>query len=324
MKRVAVTGSSGYLGRKLIAHLRRQHGDAEILGIDIRPPEPAEVSPDRFMALDILSAGLAAALDDFRPDTIVHAAFVLAPIRDRHMMRETNVDGCRNLLSAVGGGVERVMLVSSATAYGAWPDNPVPIDETRPLRPCRFQYAADKVEIETLAEEFAERNPAIAVSRIRPTIIGGAGMDNYLYRFIFDQMLVVLLDGYDVPVQFVHEEDVAAAMLAILTARARGAFNVGPPDWCMASEIAAETRRRTLRLPFRLMKILHGLAWAARLPGHEAPAEFLDFARYPWVVAPRRLQQELGFRFQHTSRATLLETIHSRQPSEKARLTVAR
>jgi UDP-glucose 4-epimerase len=311
MKRVAVTGSSGYLGRKFLGHLRQRQDAVEILGIDVRPPASVAAAPDRFVAIDMLSSDLTGPLRDFQPDTIVHAAFVLAPIRDREKMRRINVDGCRNVLAAANG-VERFMLVSSATAYGAWPDNPVPMDETQPLRASSFQYAADKVEIECLAREFAERHPAIAVSCVRPAIIGGAGMDNYLYRFIFNQMPVVLLDGFDTPVQLVNEDDVVAAMSAILAAGARGAFNVGPPDGCLASEIAAATRRRILRLPFGLMKFIHGLAWAARVPGHESPAEFLDFARYPWVVAPRRLEQELGFRFRYTSRETLLETIRFR------------
>jgi UDP-glucose 4-epimerase len=325
MKRVAITGSSGYLGRKFAEHLRRQQGQVEILGIDVRAPGRTAPPPDRFVTLDILSPDLARTLQDFKPDTVVHAAFVFAPIRDRRQMRRINVDGCRNLLAAVAGtSVERLMLVSSATVYGASAENPVPIDEGQPVRSSAFQYAADKVEAEILAGTFAERNPAVAVSRVRPAIIGGAGMDNYLYRFIFGPMRVGLLDGYDTPVQFVHEDDVVAAMLAILTAGARGPFNIGPPDWCLASNIAAATRRSTVRLPFRLMKVLHRLAWAAHLPGHEAPAELLDFARYPWVVAPRRLEQELGFRFRYSSHATLQETIRSRQPTGKVRLTAAR
>ena len=325
MKRIAITGSSGYLGRKFTEHLRRLHGHVEILGIDIRAPSRTAPSLDRFVNVDILSEDLAGALQDFRPDTVVHAAFVLTPIRDRRKMRRINVDGCRNLLAAVAGaGVEQLMLVSSATVYGASVDNPVPMDETQPLRSSAFQYAADKVEMEILADEFAARHPGIAVSRVRPAVIAGAGMDNYLYRFIFKPIVVVLPDGYDMPVQFVHEDDVVSAMLAILTAKTRGAFNIGPPDWCVASTIAAETRRRTLRLPFGPIRTIYRLAWAAHLPIYDAPVEFLDFARYPWVVASRRLERELRFQFRYSSHATLLETIRSRQPSGKERLSAAR
>ena len=318
MKRLALTGSSGYLGRKFVEYLRQRRGEVEILGLDIRPPAPAEAAPHRFVEVDILSSGLGDALRDFQPDTVVHAAFVLAPIRDQQKMRRINVEGCSALLAAAAScGAGRVMLVSSATAYGAWPDNPVPIEESWRLRPAKFQYAADKVAIEGLAEEFARRHPAIAVSRVRPAIIGGAGMDNYLYRFIFGLSTLVLIDGYDTPLQFVHEEDVAAAMLAILTANARGAFNIGPPDWSPISEIAADTHRPTVRLPFWLVRMMQGFGWAVRLPGYESPAEFLDFARYPWAVAPRRLQQELGYEFRYTSRETLREIIRSRQSRAK-------
>lgn len=313
MKRLAITGSSGYLGRKFVECLRQRRGEVEILGLDIRPPAPAAAHPHRFVEVDILSPALGEALRDFQPDTVVHAAFVLAPMRDRQKMRRINVEGCRGLLAAAAsGGAERVMLVSSATAYGAWPDNPVPIEESWPLRPAKFQYAADKVAIEGLADEFARRYPAIAVSRVRPAIIGGAGMDNYLYRFIFGLSTLVLIDGYDTPLQFVHEEDVAAAMLTILAANARGAFNVGPPDWTPITEIATDTHRSIVRLPFWLVRMMQGFGWAARLPGYECPAEFLDFARHPWAVAPRRLQQELGYEFRHTSRETLREIIRSR------------
>jgi UDP-glucose 4-epimerase len=320
MRRLALTGSSGYLGRKFVEHLRQRREEVEILGVDIRPPAPAAAHPHRFAEVDILSPGLSEALRDFQPDTVVHAAFVLAPMRDREKMRRINVGGSSALLAAAATcGAERVMLVSSATVYGAWPDNPVPIEESWQLRPARFQYAADKVAIEDLAEEFARQHPAIAVSRVRPAIIGGADMDNYLYRFIFGLSTLVLIDGYDTPLQFVHEEDVAAAMLAILAANARGAFNIGPPDWSPISQIAADTRRSTVRLPFWLVRMIQGFGWAARLPGYEFPADFLDFARYPWTVAPRRLQQELGYVFRHTSRETLREIIRSRQ----ARATAA-
>ncbi len=131
MKRLAIIGSSGYLGRTLVEHLRQRRSDVEILGLDIRPPGAAQARPQRFVEMDIVSPALGAALREFGPESVIHAAYVVAPIRDRKRMRRVNVEGWSNLLDAAAGcGTERVMLVSSATAYGAWPDNPVPIEET--------------------------------------------------------------------------------------------------------------------------------------------------------------------------------------------------
>ena len=309
MKKIVITGSSGYLGSRLVEYFSRKLVGATILGLDIRDPEDAK--PDTFIKMDIRSPQLREAICEFQPDTIIHSAFAFKPLHDERLMREINVDGSRNLLQAAAEQrPQRLLVVSSATAYGAWPDNPVPMDETWPLRARKeFQYAADKTEVEGLVSAFAEDNQEIAVSRVRPCIIGGPKMENYLKRFIFGLPFLALLDGQDTPTQFVHEEDVVAAIDTILTRDARGAFNVAPPDWLYISDMAKETKRRTIRIPFWLAYAAHWLAWTTRFRHHESPAGFLYFARYSWVVTPTRLEKELDFQFRFSSRDTLRQII---------------
>lgn len=316
MQRIAVTGSSGYLGRRFVEHLRARCGDVQILGMDIQ--RRADASLDELVELDIRSDRVTDVLSQFRPDTIIHAAFAFQPMRNEAAMHEINVQGSRNLLQAAAAvRPRRLMVVSSATAYGAWLDNPLPITESHRLRArTEFRYAADKTEVEQIVGDFAGDHPEIAVSLPRPAIIGGPRMDNYLSRFLFGMPFLVLIDGYDTPVQFVHEHDIVAAMCEILTADARGAFNVGPPNWTTMTEIARETGRRVLSLPFWLVRFVHATAWAARLPFHESPSGLLCFARYPWVVAPSRLERELGFRFEFSSRDTLRDIIQNRSHCE--------
>jgi nucleoside-diphosphate-sugar epimerase len=134
-------------------------------------------------------------------------------------------------------------------------------------------------------------------------------MDNYVARFAFGMPFVALLDGYDTPLQFVHEADVVAAICEILGHDGRGAYNVSPPDWLPVSELARATGRACWRLPFWLAYAVHWLAWATRLPIHESPAPFLYFVRYPWVITPARLERELGFQFRFTSRQTVQQIV---------------
>jgi UDP-glucose 4-epimerase len=310
IQRLAITGSSGYLGGKLVEHFRAL--GVRVLGIDLNAPKT--VGPDEFLQLDITDTALQSRLEAFAPDTIIHGAFAFQPMRDEVRMHEINIGGTRNVLAAVTRvRPQRFMVISSATAFGAWPDNPIPMDETWPRRArSEFRYAADKTEAEELIAQFAAEHPKIAVSWPRPAMIGGPGLDNYLSRFIFGMPFLVLLDGHDTAVQFVHERDVTAAIAHILQRDARGAFNVGPPDWTCVSEIARESGRRVIRLPYWFARWLHGLAWAVRFPIHESPASFLYFVRYPWVVAPTRLQNELNYHFQYSSLETLREIIRSR------------
>jgi UDP-glucose 4-epimerase len=312
MKRIAITGSSGYYGRKLIQQLRIDHPEARILGCDVTPPR--EGPPDEFASLDVRNPQLADKLREFQPDTIVHLAFVVNPIHNDALMRDVNVNGTRNVMDAVRSiHPARFLIASSATAYGAWPDNPVPMPEEWQLRARpNFRYAVDKHELEQMFARFAAELPEIAVSWVRPAIIYGPGVNNYLSKFLFGLPLIVLPDGRDLQMQFVHEDDVAAATCHILRHNARGPFNIGPPDWVTMSDIARETRRFTMKLPFWAIVPVTTMWWGLRLPIFEFPPGLLWFVRYPWVVEPRRLQQELGFQFRYSSLDTLRESVKAR------------
>lgn len=311
MQRLAITGSSGYLGRKLVPYFRDR--GATVLGIDLHDP-PQDAAADQFVRADIRDENLVETINEFAPDTIIHAAFVFQPMRDTQRMSDINIGGTENILRAVERvGPERFLLVSSATAFGAWPDNPVPIPEDWPLRArTEYQYAADKTAVEERIAEFAERHSEVCVSWIRPAIIGGPNMENYLSRFIFGMPFLVKLDGFDNPLQFIHEDDVVAATAAILEAGGRGAYNVAPPNWTLTTEIAAESNRRVFSLPFWLAWSAAWLAWTVHLWIHESPASFLYFGRYPWVIAPDRLLDEVGYEFQYTSTETVREILRHR------------
>jgi UDP-glucose 4-epimerase len=306
IERIAITGSSGYYGRKFIEYLRRVAPEVRILGVDI--VAPTDGVPDEFQLIDVRSPKVRTVLGDFRPDTILHLAFVVNPIRDLQKMHEINVVGTQNIMEAVRAiRPRRFQLSSSATAYGAWPDNPVPIEESWPLRACgTLQYALDKVRIEEDVQKLAAELPEVAVSWTRPAVICGAGIKNYIIDVMLHYPIVILPNGRDVPLQFVHEQDLVAATWEILSRDARGAFNVAPPDWVGMVEVGRLTNRWAVSSPFWIMKSLAVIRWAMRFPHPNFPPGFADFFRYPWVVTPARLERELGFRFQHSSREILI------------------
>jgi UDP-glucose 4-epimerase len=309
MKRIAITGSSGYLGSSLIRYFAAHEPELKILGLDIVPPrEPGDYE---FLQLDMRSPKLVEALKIFQPDTVVHMAFVVPPMHDEREMHAINLDGSRNVFEAsAAAGAERLLVTSSATALGAWPDNPVPLDDSWPGRAGpQFSYAAHKVELEAMLVRFAEEHPQIVVSCLRPCIVGGPHMDNYLRHLLFDMPIVVLLDGIDSAIQLVHEDDVSAAIHLILIRQGRGGFNLASPDTLSLTELAELTGRRRMNAPFWLGRLLAWMAWKTHFPPHKYPPGFLYFLRYPWLVASNRLVHELGFQFQHSSRETFLEML---------------
>lgn len=312
--RIAITGSSGLYGRALLREIRRELPAARVLGIDRRAA--AADLPDEFFGGDLLDPAATAALVAFRPDTLVHLAFAVEPGRDRAAMRRTHVEGTRGLLAAAATvPAARVLLASSATVYGAWPDNPVACRESDPLRPRpEYYYSADKGLVEQVVAEFAAAHPAIAVAVTRPVIVCGPGARNFITDFFLHAPCMLLPDGADTPLQFVHEADLARATLTLVRAAARGPFNVAPDDVLTQREIAAELGIAAIPLPHRLLTIVGRAWWHLRLPFFRTPPGLSHYIRHRWVVSSERLRRELGFEFSHSSRQafrTLLESDRS-------------
>lgn len=309
MQRIAITGSSGYYGTRLIEHIRQQTPQVQILGCDVAAPRT--VRPDVFHQMDVRDRRLVRALEEFRPDTVVHLAFIVNPIHNERRMTAINVAGSENVFDAVTRlRPQRFLAASSATAYGPFPDNPLPLDESGQIRARPdFRYALDKTELEARLVRLAEQLADTAVSWTRPAIIYGPGVSNYLSQFLLRLPIVVLMDGADSPLQFVHEDDVAAATYRILRANGRGPFNIGPPDWVRLSEIAADSGRPIIKLPFWMIRIVTTCWWTLRLPAFPFPPGLLYYLRHPWVVAPHRLEREIGYRFRYSSRDTLREML---------------
>jgi len=218
-------------------------------------------------------------------------------------MRSVNIDGTRAVLAAAAaGGVPRVLVASSATVYGAWPDNPAACDETTPLRPRKEYYYSDhKGIVERDVAAFAAAHPEIAVAWTRPAIICGPGVKNFLTDFFLNMPCMLLPDGRDTPLQFVHEDDLARATLAILAAGGRGPFNVAPEDCITQRELARALGVTAIPMPFFVINALARVWWSLRLPWIATPPGMAHYLRHPWLMTSRRLGDELGFSFSHSS-----------------------
>jgi len=141
-RRVLVTGSSGFLGRQIVAALAA-------LGAEAVPP--AEPRPD-------LLAGEArrALVADARADTLIHAAWVTQ--HGVFWESAENLDwvgASLDLLSAfAAAGGKRVVLVGSCAEYDWSRPTRTPWRETRPTRPASL-YGAAKLGTWTVAAAFA-------------------------------------------------------------------------------------------------------------------------------------------------------------------------
>ena len=316
--RYAITGGSGYIGSRLVDLLSRRDDTERIIICDVAPPRGYKPKTE-FERLDVRDReAVRAALARAKADVLVHLAFILNPSHDEQLMYDVDVNGTHNVLeAAASAGTPHVLVITSSVAYGAFPDNPVPLTEEDPVRGVAgFSYARDKTESDRLCQLWAAAHPERTMTIVRPCIVFGPNVDNYLVRLWTKQPFAVDVGNLDEQIQFVHEEDVVQGITALLLGGHAGAFNVAG-DGVMTLRECAEVLGTPIRkMPLRAYRSLARAMWGSRLS--EAPPGQIEFALHPWTVANEKLKKTTGWAPRYTSRETFEITMraHGKLPPE--------
>jgi UDP-glucose 4-epimerase len=313
-RRILITGSAGFLGEATLDRLTAADDSVFVVALDTRLTRGPAGETRRFVPVvrDIRKP-LDDLLTDYEIDTVIHLAFLLRPSRDLHEAYEVNFTATRSLLEACDrtSSVRQVVYLSSATVYGAHASYVRPYVETDPPNPVPgFSYSEHKKEAEALLNEYAGKHPECAVAVLRGCVITGPGADNFITDSLGMRFLPVPA-GANPEMQFLHIDDYSTAVHAVVSQRAAGTFNIagsGTVQWREMIEMAGST---AIPAPAPLLKILTDFSWKAGLQ-QRSPAVGLAFIRYPWLVDTGRIESQLGWRPQHTSRETFAAWAASR------------
>jgi nucleoside-diphosphate-sugar epimerase len=256
MVTVAVTGAESLLGRK-VRDLLAGEGDAEVRELG----DPGTDDLDGTESLVHLASG--------SPESPTGAT--------------DDVASTRKLLDAAAAArVRHVVMLSDATVYGAWPNNPVPLTDEAVLRPNPgFTYATERAELERLAGEWRAAHPGTTVTILRPART--PGRNDWLIRALRPAPTVPEL-AVEPPVQFLHLDDLASAVALAGSKRLDGAFNVAPEQPIPGDEVRSLTGvGPRVRLPEQLADRF--ARWRFRAGLGPTPPELVPYTLFPWVVA---------------------------------------
>jgi UDP-glucose 4-epimerase len=240
-------------------------------------------------------------------DTAIHLAFVLRPTRDRALTRQVDVGGTLNFVQACRqANVRHILYLSSHTVYGAHLDNPITLTEDSPPRPVPdFQYSLDKARTEQILRDFSKSNRNVTITILRSCPVIGPNAIGSVPTIMFKPPVMIGIDRFDPPMQFVHEDDLIEVIETLLTQRRGGVFNVAGRGELRYSEVAGMVGKKLVRLPDGLLKFLISVSWALHLQ-NESPPSGLEFVKYPPVVSIDKLTKEIGFRFRYSTEEALL------------------
>jgi nucleoside-diphosphate-sugar epimerase len=243
--RVLVTGAGGFVGRALVAELRRDEG------VHVRAASRSPiVAGGRLKWVD--SSGFGPGFD-WQPslqgvDAVVHLA------GRAHVMRESSIDPERAFLTvnrdatrrlaeqSVDAGVRRFVLVSTIGVHGDASLPGKPLTEHDPLRPYDA-YTRSKAEGEaaTLA---ATDGTSLEVTILRPPMVYGAGAPGN-----FSRLVTLVRSGLPLPFgsirnnrSFIARENLVSAIRCCLVRplTAAGAFVLADGEDLSTPELIRE------------------------------------------------------------------------------------
>lgn len=214
----------------------------------------------------------------------------------------------KDVVDARLAGVRHVVGISSAMVNGAAPGRPVIADGEEPVLATDDGSVGDLLAFETALEALVADPDEVGLSLtlLRPAAVVGPDVDTLITRH-FEAPRVLTLKGARRDWQFVHVEDVADAVTAVvahgLTGRITvGALRDGAPDVLAPEDVLRLAGMRSVDLPavtaFATAERLH------RVGVLPLPASDMTFAVYPWTVGATSLH-DVGWRATSSSEECL-------------------
>jgi UDP-glucose 4-epimerase len=320
--RLAVTGTSSFLGSRLLRRLASERGGDALVALDVAAPPPA--LGVRHRAIDFTEPAsdqrLLEAMREEEVESVLHTAFFTSPRRDATHAHELESIGTLNLLAAAAAaGVRHVFLRSFTAVYGASGQNPSFLSEERALpSSCGLRWLRDKLEAEQHAASFARRYRELGLTVLRFAPLFGPGVHTF-YTRIFDNRVVPMLMGFDPLMQLLHPDDAIEAALRAIALRPRGAFNVVPSHPIPLGNALHLGAKIPVAVPHPVAYVAADALWTTGIG--EAPGGFVDFVRYPFVADGARAARELGWSATYSSRQALEAYLRYRHPRGAAAAT---
>lgn len=296
---VVLTGIAGRFGRMLARDLRQDH---RVIGVDPRGARhlPQDITVH---AVDLRRKKAEDIFRRNRVDTVIHMNPTPGWSGGGREHRNLTIMGTRRILEYCQKyRVSKLVLVSSATLYGAHPDNNQFLSEDSPLLGgFGFSAMRDLVEADIYGTSFFWRHPEIDTVVLRPTHIVGR-LGNTASTYLAQRIAPTLL-GFDPMMQIMSPEDFIHAIRLAMKPGIRGIFNIAGDDPAPLSELIRLSGNQALPVPEIVAKSMLGTAFGLGLAG--IPAAQLDYLKYVCMAEDSHAREVLRY----SPKMTLADTL---------------
>lgn len=315
VKKVLITGSSGYCGNFLAVHFANK--GIPVVGTDLFPhPVVKDVPNFKFIEADIRNRNkLREMFEEEQPSHVIHLAYLMDPHHNKKYEYDVDVMGSKYTFELANEtkSVKQFILMSSASAYGAWPDNPEYIDEERVLKPRDYNYGIYKKEVEEYYHQFDKREDMKLVifrmcTAVGPSYYKKGGVVSSVAKAPF---LLDIKDG-NMRVQFIHEDDVIALFnKAMNDETVEDTFNLAPDSYSDTKELGKCFKKKFLPIHSWILRAAFFLIWHLRI-AQLTPA-MPRLMTHGIIVTPKKLMKKYHYKFKYTTKEAFLDAVEKRK-----------
>lgn len=310
---VLVTGVSRYLGGRFARQLSTHPEIDTVIGVDVVPPTH-DLGGAQFVRADIRNPVIAKIIDRGHVDTVVHMSVIATPVGagGRTPMKEINVIGSMQLLAACGKSttLRRLVVKSTTAIYGGSPKDPACFTEEDSAKSVPRQgWGADAVEVEGYVRGFSRRRPDVEVAVLRFANAIGHGVQTECTDYFRLPVAPTVL-GFDPRLQFVHEDDLIAALELATVGEVSGTVNVAGDGVLALHQALGISGRPSVPVPRGRMNAVAKLI--AKASGVHIGPDLLRLLTYGRVVDTTRMRADLQFEPRFSTRAAFADLVASR------------
>jgi 2-alkyl-3-oxoalkanoate reductase len=304
MRKILVTGASGFIGGHVVQILRSRGIAVRCL---VRPTSRLDFitpsAPELALGDVTEPLTLEPALEGV--DAIVHCAgLTKAPSLIEYL--QVNEGGSHNLYAACktrGHRIERIVHLSSLAAFGPSTDGR-PITEDSTPRPIS-DYGISKLSSQRLAESCMHDLPISIL--VPPAVYGPRDADFYVYFKLVGRGIMPLLGNEERRVSLIYAKDLAEAVVRILFSDRAVGRSYLVDDGCIQTWTsvgdtigsAMMRKPKRIRVPIAAARCLGALGdLRARLTGKAwllNSQKLREFMQTAWICSSARIREELGF-----------------------------
>ena len=310
--KLLISGSSGYVGYVLSKYFSERGN--EVIGLDVAENSAWSGNSNfKFYCCDVTNKKL---LEDIltkeKPTHVIHCAFLMKPLHDVKKNYEIDVTGSINIFQVAHATatVKQFIEFSSTSAYGAWPDNKLWIQETQKLQPRDYRYGIHKKIVEEYYNTYATRKDFKLVIVRMCTAIGSLyHKKGGVVRLLVKAPLVTKINNRDCELQFIHEDDLTALIGLIVNDRTiEGTFNLAPDSYATPKSLMPD--KLLIPIPLWFMRGIAAIGWFVRLSSMNASA--ITLSAYGIVADPHKLMKRYNYHFKYSTESGFKDTVEKR------------